>query len=96
MGHNVIVQLPEEFYEILKRRAELLGTAPADVAATMLVQQLRESAPNAVPLTEAEAEEADLRFQRHFGAAKGVVGSMDNETIDADLAREYGDTHEAG
>ena len=37
-----------------------------------------------------------VRFEQHFGEVDrpDAVGA-DNKQIDADLAREYGDTHEA-
>ena len=39
--------------------------------------------------------EACRRFERHFGAIdSGRSNGADNESIDADLAREYADTHE--
>ena len=45
--------------------------------------------------TELAKEEARLRFRKHFGAiSTGRSNGSDNESIDADLAREYGDSHE--
>ena len=47
------------------------------------------------PANEDARREACLRFERHFGeVCSGRSNSADNESIDADLAREYGDTHE--
>ncbi len=44
---------------------------------------------------ERQKEEARLRFERHFGEIdSGYPNGSDNESIDADLAREYADTHE--
>ncbi len=46
-------------------------------------------------MSEAEAQLAEERFARHFGAVNsGNPRSADNEQIDADLAREYGATHD--
>ena len=45
--------------------------------------------------TEAEKRAARERFERHFGEIDlGNATGVDNEQIDADLAREYADTHE--
>ena len=41
------------------------------------------------------SEAAQERFERHFGAVDlGYPTGIDNEQIDADLAREYAATHE--
>ncbi|MCP4660046.1 MAG: hypothetical protein GY856_31985, partial [bacterium] len=46
-------------------------------------------------LTEADKQAARERFERHFGEVNlGYAIAMDNERIDADLAREYANTHE--
>lgn len=47
--------------------------------------------------TEAERKAARERFERHFGAVNlGHPTGVDNEAIDADLARAYDDSHEGG
>ncbi len=46
-------------------------------------------------LTPEEAEAAMARLKRHMGRANsGDPDSANNERIDADLGREYGNTHE--
>lgn len=46
-------------------------------------------------VNETDAQLAEERFARHFGAVKsGDARSADNEKIDADLIRAYEDTHE--
>ena len=52
-------------------------------------------APPETDMNEADKEKARLRFESHFGSLSlpGVILS-DNEQIDADLAREYGSSHE--
>lgn len=45
--------------------------------------------------SEEEARLAEERFARHFGAvSSGNPRSADNQQIDADLAHEYGATHD--
>ncbi len=45
--------------------------------------------------TEAEKQAAEERFARWIGSVKsGDSRSADNEKIDADLAKEYGATHD--
>ncbi|MFM9963461.1 MAG: type II toxin-antitoxin system HicB family antitoxin [Planctomycetaceae bacterium] len=44
---------------------------------------------------EVAHREACWRFERHFGeVSSGRSDGADNESIDADLAREYGNNHE--
>ena len=46
-------------------------------------------------ILEQENRLAEERFARHFGAVNsGDRNSADNEKIDADLAKEYGATHD--
>ena len=57
-------------------------------------QQLFRVVPDGV--TDDQKQAASLRFRRHFGEVHlSNPNGSDNDSIDADLAREYGDTHEA-
>ena len=48
-------------------------------------------------VTEAEKVAARERFEHHFGEVNlGHATGVDNERIDADLARDYADNHEGG
>jgi hypothetical protein len=92
MSQTITVSLSDGLFQAIQHRAETTGATPAEVVEKMLEQQLAGlTKPTRTP---AELEEARLRFERHFGAAGGVVGSMDNESIDADLASAYADNHE--
>jgi hypothetical protein len=45
--------------------------------------------------TDAEKQAARERFERHFGEVNlGHPTGADNQSIDADLAREYSSAHE--
>ncbi len=59
----------------------------------LLAQQLFRVIPESA--THDQQEEARLRFRRHFGEVDlGRPNGSDNDSIDDDLVREYGDTHE--
>ncbi len=99
MSQTLILELSEEIYTIIQRQAEAAGTSPAHWLAKTLEQQYgpthtRQSA--GARHTAAEQQAARERFERHFGAVDlaDAIGA-DNEQIDADLAREYADSHEA-
>lgn len=45
--------------------------------------------------TDAEKQAAQARFEQHFGSVNmGTPTGTENDAIDADLAREYGENHE--
>ena len=98
MSQTLILELSDEVYTTIQRQAESAGTSPAHWLATTLEQQY---GPRHVwqrarrPRTAAEQHAARVRFEQHFGEVdcSDAVGA-DNEKIDADLAREYGETHE--
>ena len=79
------IELPEDVYEALIRAAQENGTTPAAWIARTLPR--RPGRP-----TEEERQAASLRLRQHTISLGYPTGS-DNESIDADLAREYGDDH---
>ena len=87
-------------YATLRCQAEVTGTSPADLAAASLERHFRTSGglrDDGSLQTEAQKQTARERFERHFGAINlGYPTGADNESIDADLAKEYADTHEEG
>jgi hypothetical protein len=99
MSRTLILELSDEVYTTIQRQAESAGTSPAHWLAITLEQQYgpRHAGQNARwPRTAAEQHAAQVRFEQHFGEVDrpDAIGA-DNEHIDADLAREYSDTHEA-
>jgi len=81
-----------ENYKLLQMTAERTRR-PVEELADEWVKQLT---PKPRPqLTEEEKKAAMERLLRHAGAASlGYATGADNESIDADLAREYGSSHE--
>jgi hypothetical protein len=99
MSQTLILELSDEVYTTIQRQAESAGTSPAHWLATTLEQQYgpQHAGQSAWrPRTAAEQHAARIRFEQHFGEVDlpDAIGA-DNEQIDADLAREYGETHEA-
>lgn len=78
------IEVPDELAAPLTDQASRRGTTPQALA----LDHLRALV---APLTsEGEARAARERFERHFGAVDlGHPTGVDNEAIDADLAREY-------
>ena len=98
MSQTLILELSDVVYTMIQRQAEAAGTSPAHWLADTLEQQDGRGhvGQNALARrTAAEQQAARERFERHFGEVdlRDATGA-DNEQIDADLAREYADTHE--
>jgi hypothetical protein len=79
--------LPEEVYDAVIAASRSRGVEPAEWIASHLPPPPRRIG------TEAERREArELLLRNTFSL--GHPTGTDNERIDADLAREYADTHE--
>ncbi len=100
MSHTLTVELSDEVYAAIQRQVEEANTSPAQLATLSLAQHFGRGhhARQTTSLrTEAELQAARERFERHFGAVNlGYATGADNESIDADLAREYINNHEEG
>ena len=98
MSQALTLELSDEVYAAIRRHAEAARTSPAHWIATTLEQQYgggREWQGVRAQRTETEQQTARERFERHFGEVDlGYATGVDNEQIDADLAREYAATHE--
>jgi hypothetical protein len=92
---TLTVEINDQVFETIRQQAEAAGTSPAHFAVAVLEQRFNGKHKPADTRTEAEKEAARQRFRRHFGAVDlGHPIGTDNEAIDADLAREYGNDHE--
>lgn len=98
MSHTLVVELSDDVYAAIEQRAVEAQTSPAQIVATSLEQQfrhIRTGQQRHQGRSEAELQAARARFERHFGAVDlGYATRIDNESIDADLAREYANMHE--
>lgn len=92
MTRTLTFEIPEELYRTFEQMAAKYGKSTEQVALECLAQHAPKPRPK---LSEEELREARQKFSRHVGAASlGYPTGADNESIDADLAREYGSTHE--
>jgi hypothetical protein len=96
MSQTLTLELSDHVYETIRRQAEAAATSPAQLAVAALEQKFNGTPKKADPRTDAEKQAANERFRSLFGSVDlGHPIGIDNEQIDADLAREYGDSHEA-
>ena len=87
---NRTLELPETVYADLVRAAEASGKTPAG----WIQERLPKNGAIGVvtDASDAELAAADARLDECLVSPGHAVGA-DNERIDADLAREYGDDH---
>ena len=92
MSQILTLELNDRVFAAIQQQAENIGIAPESLAAKLLEQKF--SHFNFL-LTDAEKESRRAKFERHFGAIDlGFSTDLDNESIDADLAKEYSGTYE--
>ena len=85
-------QVSDEVYEACQQIATKYGRTEEEVVLEWLAKRAKKKRPK---LTEEESRAAWERLLRHAGAvSSGDPRSADNDRIDADLAREYGSSHE--
>ncbi|HVF86410.1 MAG TPA: hypothetical protein VM866_02420 [Pyrinomonadaceae bacterium] len=92
MEHKLIITLPDEVFVLIAEDARRSGRTPEEEAARLIER----SAPKPTRATGTNSTHSTPDpLERHFGAwNSGDPNSADNERIDADLAREYGSSHE--
>ena len=93
MSQVLTLELSDEVYAALQQQAKILGIDLSELVTTSLERQYRLTKAKD-QRTEAEKEASRQRFRAHAGSISGYPTGADNESIDADLGREYGDTHE--
>ena len=86
-------EIPDELYEAFQIMAAEDRCTVEDVAAEWLAKRVAERRK---PKPSPEQRRAGIESLREFCGAvnSGDPHSADNDRIDADLAREYGSTHE--
>ena len=84
MEHKLTITVPEEVYQPLVDEALKQGRTPEEEASVRLQRS--------VPIRKNNRKGDITKFFGMFDS--GDPDSSDNERIDADLAREYGDNHE--
>jgi hypothetical protein len=99
VGRTLTLKLSDETYTLIQRQAEAAGTSPARWLASTLEQQYGRARPSQSGQqrdTAAEQQTLRERFERHLGEVDlDDPTGADNARIDADLAQEYANTHEA-
>ena len=81
----------------VRERAAQQGLDMEQYSNAVVERTLRPLRRKPEELTPEELDAAEWLIQRHFGKGRSTrpeMGAFDNAQIDADLAREYGSSHE--
>ena len=93
MSYTLTLELSEQTFSVIQQQAEVEGIVPEKLVAAFLEQRFGQMFKLLLP--DAERQVARLKFEQHFGTLNPEQAiDVDNESIDADLAREYASTHE--
>ncbi len=85
------LEIPDPVYEKLAEAAKASGTTPVGWIAAQLRQAWDQDGQGGAPSREQIAE-ANARLKKHM-VSLGYPTGCDNEQIDADLVREFGNDH---
>jgi len=87
MSQILTLELNDQTFAAINRQAANIGIPPESLAAELLEQKFSQI----FKLLQTDSEKAIKRsnFERHFGEIDlGFATDLDNESIDADLAKE--------
>jgi hypothetical protein len=92
MSKVLTFEVPDEVYEACQQMAAQYGRSAEEYALEFMLKYGPKPRPQ---MSEDEAKAALDRLLQHAGAENlGHPTGADNESIDADLAQEYGSPHE--
>jgi hypothetical protein len=92
MSKTLAFEISDDLYEAFEQVALKTGRSVDSVALEYLA---RKTSKHKLPQSPEEIEADKEKIRRHFGAVSlGYPTGADNESIDADLVSEYGNTHE--
>jgi len=89
MSQTDTLTLPHEIYSALLEVAKIDGITPVEWIAARLP---KEASGHRTQIIQAEIEAANAKLRATI-VSPGYSTNSDNDSIDADLAREYGDDH---
>jgi hypothetical protein len=92
MSQQLTLEISDEVYADLQRKANAVGISITEWIVTVLSRQ--GTVTNRVMLSLEQQEQARQKFKSHAGAISlGYATGIDNEAIDADLAKAYSDEY---
>lgn len=86
MNQTLTLELNEQVFAAIQLQAKTIGVSPEQFAATLLEQQFTQGS---LFCLDVETETTRAKFESHFGMLEADSIHADNESIDADLVKEY-------
>ena len=95
MSHAITVNLSDQAYAALESEAREAAKSVSEVLEASVEETYAAKKPpeQSSPTMDAEKQAARARFRRFYGIIKDGK-PIDNDELDAELAREYGSSHE--
>jgi len=91
MSQILTLELSDKIAIAIQQQANNVGISPESLATALLEHHFSQVLP---VFTDVQKELAQARFERHFGTLNiHNITNIDNESIDADLAKEYVNNH---
>jgi hypothetical protein len=93
MSQLLTLELTDQIFVTIRQEAENIGMPAEQLAANLLEQKVSQIFK--LLMTDEKKAAARINFESHFGAILSDQSTdFDNESIDAELAKEYVDSHE--
>ena len=92
MSQQLTLEISDEVYAALQQKANAVGLSITEWIVAVLNKQ--DSSVNQLLISAEHQEQARQRFKSHAGAVSlGYATGVDNDAIDADLAKTYADEY---
>ena len=92
MSQQLTLEISDEVYAALQQKANAVGLSITEWIVAVLNKQ--DSSVNQLLISAEHQEQARQRFKIHAGAVSlGYATGVDNDAIDADLAKAYADEY---
>ena len=92
MSQQLTLEISDEVYAALQQKANAVGLSITEWIVAVLNKQ--DSSVNQLLISAEHQEQARQRFKSHAGAVSlGYATGVDNDAIDADLAKAYADEY---
>jgi hypothetical protein len=92
MSQQLTLEISDEVYADLQRKASTVGISITEWIVTVLSRQ--DAIASRAVLSLEQQNQARQKFKSHAGAISlGYATGIDNEAIDADLAKAYADEY---
>ena len=91
MSQQLTLEISDEVYAALQQKANAVGLSITEWIVAVLNKQ---GSVNELAISSEHQEQARQRFKAHAGTISlGYATGLDNEAIDADLAKAYADDY---